>query len=90
MQHRALTREIRVFYYPGARFDTSLLVQALIMIVIQLVLLKVALDYRPAPSSKGGEAAIPFVGGREGDLGVSRPFKFWQWRSPKPYETDIF
>jgi solute carrier family 66, member 2 len=73
-----------VFYYPGAHFDTSLLIQALIMIAIQLVLLKVALDHRPSPSSKGGEAAIPFAANREGDLGVPRPFNFWQWRSPKP------
>lgn len=79
-----LTNETRVFYYPGARFDTSLLIQALIMIAIQLVLLKVALDHRPSPSSKGGEAAMPFAASREGDLGVPRPFHFWQWRSPKP------
>jgi len=76
---------LRVFYYPGAKFDTSLLIQSFIMIAIQLVLLKVALDHRPSPSSKGGEAAIPFTGAREGDFGVSRPYNFWQWRSPKPY-----
>jgi len=76
---------LRVFYYPGAKFDTSLLIQSFIMIVIQLVLLKVALDHRPSPSSKGGEASLPFVGAREGELGVSRPYNFWQWRSPKPY-----
>jgi hypothetical protein len=71
-----------VFYYPGAKFDTSLLIQAFIMIVIQLVLLKVALDHRPGPSSKGGEAANPFSGAA--DWGFTRPFNFWQWRSPKP------
>jgi len=79
----------RVFYYPGAKFDTSLLIQSFIMIVIQLVLLKVALDHRPGPSSKGGDAAIPFAGSREGELGVSRPYSFWQWRSPKPYASLI-
>ncbi|TVY40121.1 PQ-loop repeat-containing protein [Lachnellula subtilissima] len=76
---------LRVFYYPGAKFDTSLLIQSFIMIAIQLVLLKVALDHRPGPSSKGGDAATPFAGSREGELGVSRPYNFWQWRSPKPY-----
>jgi len=76
---------LRVFYYPGAKFDISLLIQSFIMIAIQLVLLKVALDHRPSPSSKGGEASIPFVGAREGEFGVSRPYNFWQWRSPKPY-----
>jgi hypothetical protein len=74
----------RIFYYPGAHFDTSLLIQAFIMVAIQLVLLKVALDHRPGPSSKGGDAATPFAGSREGDMGVVRPYNFWQWRSPKP------
>lgn len=72
----------RVFYYPGAQFDVSLLIQAFIMIAIQLVLLKVALDHRPGPSSKGGEAATPFASGAGG--GFERPYQFWQWRSPKP------
>ncbi|KAH8805947.1 hypothetical protein F5884DRAFT_801189 [Xylogone sp. PMI_703] len=76
---------LRIFYYPGAKFDTSLLIQALIMVVMQLALLKVALDHRPGPSSKGGEAAIPFAAAREGSWGVARPYNFWQWRSPKPY-----
>lgn len=74
----------RIFYYPGARFDTSLLIQAFIMVAIMLVLLKVALDNRPGPSHKGGEAAMPFAGSREGELGVKRPYNFWQWKSPKP------
>jgi hypothetical protein len=74
----------RVFYYPGAKFDTSLLIQSFIMIAIQLVLLKVALDHRPAPSSKGGEAGLPFAGARAGEFGLVRPYNFWQWRSPKP------
>ncbi|KAH8654135.1 hypothetical protein BGZ60DRAFT_419395 [Tricladium varicosporioides] len=76
---------LRIFYYPGAQFDTSLLIQAFIMIAIQTILLKVALDHRPGPSSKGGDAATPFAGSREGEFGISRPYNFWQWRSPKPY-----
>jgi len=76
---------LRVFYYPGAKFDTALLIQSFIMIVIQLVLLKVALDHRPSPSSKGGEAAIPFAGPRDRDFEIPRPYNFWQWRSHKPY-----
>lgn len=84
---------LRIFYYPGARFDTALLVQSFIMVAVQLVLLKVALDHRPAPSSKGGDGAVPFAGlepGRRvssssGGLFETRPYNFWQWRSPKPY-----
>lgn len=75
---------LRIFYWPGARFDTSLLVQSLLMVGMQVVLLKIALDHRPPPSSKGGE--VPFAGGAsDGIFGAQRPYSFWQWRSPKPY-----
>lgn len=74
---------LRIFYYPGAKFDTSLLIQAFIMIAIHLLLLKVALDNRIGPSSKGGEAAIPFAAAKEG-FGSKRPYQFWQWRSARP------
>jgi hypothetical protein len=74
----------RVFYYPGAQFDVALLIQSFIMITIQLILLKVALDHRPGPSSKGGEASTPFAGSQD-NWGIQRPYNFWQWRSPKPY-----
>lgn len=74
----------RIFYYPGAQFDRSLLIQAFIMVVMQLALLKIALDHRPGHSSKGGEAAVPFAGAKEGSWGFERPYNFWQWRSPKP------
>lgn len=80
----------RLFYWPGARFDTALLVQAFCNIFIQLVVLKVALDNRPGHSSKGGEAAVPFAGVRDGGGsgsgggGFQRPFNFWRWRSDKP------
>ncbi|PHH63460.1 hypothetical protein CDD81_5839 [Ophiocordyceps australis] len=76
----------RIFYWPGARFDASLLAQSLIMVAMQLLLLKIALDHRPPPSSKGGEAAVPFAGVQRSSLFTAqRPYNFWQWRSPKPY-----
>lgn len=34
---------LKIFYWPGARYDVALLVQALIMVAVQLVLLKVRL-----------------------------------------------
>ncbi|ROV90248.1 hypothetical protein VPNG_09901 [Cytospora leucostoma] len=74
----------RIFYYPGARYDTALLIQALLHVGMQLILLKIALDHRPPPSAKGGDATLPFAGAKEG-LFEKRPYKFWQWRSPKPY-----
>jgi hypothetical protein len=67
----------RIFYYPGAKYDAALLVQSIIMVAMQVVLLKVALDHRP---SKGVDAATPFARVHE----TQRPFDFWQWRSPKP------
>ncbi|KYK56778.1 PQ loop repeat protein [Drechmeria coniospora] len=77
---------LRIFYWPGARFDASLLVQSLIMVAVQLLLLKIALDHRPAPSSKGGEASTPFAAlQNEGWFSAQRPYNFWQWRSHKPY-----
>ncbi|KAI0525689.1 hypothetical protein F5B22DRAFT_356070 [Xylaria bambusicola] len=72
----------RIFYYPGAKYDFALLIQSFCNIFMQLILLKIALDHRPA---RGGEAAIPFAGPHDGILGIRRPYNFWQWRSPKPY-----
>ncbi|KAK4239656.1 hypothetical protein C8A03DRAFT_32258 [Achaetomium macrosporum] len=72
---------LRIFYYPGAKFDNALLIQSFVMVAMQVVLLKIALEHRPAPYSKGGEATVPFARVNE----TQRPFNFWQWRSPKPY-----
>jgi len=76
---------LRVYYWFGAHFDTSLLVQAGIMIVIQILLLHEALRHRPQAGHKEGITHTPFAGSREGDTFVARPFDFWQWRSPRPY-----
>lgn len=62
-----------------------MLIQSFCNIFIQLILLKIALDHRPPPSSKGGDAALPFAGAQDGLWGFQRPYNFWQWRSPKPY-----
>ncbi|CAJ2508001.1 Uu.00g091870.m01.CDS01 [Anthostomella pinea] len=80
-----LTSAIRIFYWPGAKYDSALLVQSFCNIFIQVILLKIALDHRPSPSSKGGDAALPFTGGQDGLAGMRRPYNFWRWRSPKPY-----
>lgn len=80
---RALILYTRIFYYPGARYDNALLAQSCVMVAMQLVLLKIGLDYRPPPYSRGGDAAVPFARVNE----MRRPFDFWQWRSPKPWVT---
>ncbi|KAM3454888.1 hypothetical protein MY3296_002670 [Beauveria thailandica] len=83
---------LRIFYWPGARYDTSLLVQSVIMVGMQLALLKIALDNRPSPSSKGGESSQPFNGMQANEKGFveaiinfERPYSFWQWKADKPF-----
>lgn len=66
---------LKIFYWPGARYDAALLIQAVVMVGVQVVLLKVALDNRPSQKDAG-----PFQG-----LGGARPYKFWRWRSQRPY-----
>ncbi|KAH6655275.1 hypothetical protein BKA67DRAFT_534208 [Truncatella angustata] len=75
----------RVFYWFGAKYDNALLIQAFTNIFMQVILLKVALDHRPLPASRGGEAGTPFAGAQDGLWSIRRPYNFWQWRSPKPY-----
>ncbi|GAB7351053.1 hypothetical protein MBLNU459_g1533t1 [Dothideomycetes sp. NU459] len=75
---------LKLFYWLGEHYETSLLVQAGLMVVVQTLLLHVALRNRPSVS---GSHTIhqPFAGSREGDTHVKRPFGFWQWRSARPY-----
>lgn len=65
---------LKIFYWPGARYDVALLLQALIMVVVQAILLKVALDNRPA-----WRGEVPFKGLNDG-----RPWNFWRWRAQRP------
>jgi hypothetical protein len=73
----------RVFYWFGHYYSLSLLVQAVIMIAVQVVLLKVALDNRPSPGVKNSVEHVPFSNLDE--KGFVRPYEFWQWKSAKPY-----
>lgn len=74
----------RLFYWFGARFDTPLLIQAGIMVFVQLLLLHVALLHR---SPVGAQHSLnkPFAGSSESDPASTRPYGFWQWRSRQPY-----
>ncbi|EYE98495.1 PQ-loop repeat-containing protein [Aspergillus ruber CBS 135680] len=74
---------MKVFYWFGAYYDVSLLVQAVITIGVQIVLLKVALDNRPSPGTKSGIEHTPFSNLDAG--GLSRPYEFWQWKNARPY-----
>jgi len=75
---------LKVFYWIGARYDLSLLIQAVLMIAVQVLLLHVALSNRPPPP------ATPFAASDPKSLhhvGFQRPYNFWQWRSSRPYWT---
>ncbi|KAF2153490.1 PQ loop repeat protein [Myriangium duriaei CBS 260.36] len=72
-----LTSILKIFWWFNAPYDTTLFIQALIMINVQLLLLHVALTHRAPPAAK---LATPFE-----DLSHRRPYDFWQWRSTRPY-----
>lgn len=76
-----------MFYWFGAYYSNALLFQAILMIGVQLVLLKVALDNRAPAGIRDGVEHAPFSGQTTGILGTgfSRPYNFWQWRANRPY-----
>jgi hypothetical protein len=69
---------LKVYYWFGSHFSTSLLIQALLMIAVHLLCLHVALTNRPAPSH------LPF---QTTTSARKRPYDFWQWRNSRPYWT---
>ncbi|KAJ5831968.1 hypothetical protein N7474_000279 [Penicillium riverlandense] len=75
---------MKVFYWFGAYYSGALLAQALVMILVQGTLLKVALENRPSAGMKNGIEHTPFSGG-SADGGFARPYGFWQWKNTKPY-----
>lgn len=77
-----LTFSCRVFFWFGDYYSVTLLAQAVLTIGVQFVLLKVALDNRPAPGQKSGVAHIPFSGAEDRFV---RPYDFWQWKHARPY-----
>jgi len=81
---------LKVFYWFGAYYSTSLLLQAILMIFVQLILLKVALDNRPPRGVKDGLEHTPFSGYYgEDEVWFVRPYNFWQWRDSRPYWTTL-
>ncbi|EME43608.1 hypothetical protein DOTSEDRAFT_72844 [Dothistroma septosporum NZE10] len=75
---------LKVFYWFGAHYDAPLLIQAAIMVIVQIVLLQIALLNRP-PFGAQHSLNKPFAGATEAESYVTRPYNFWQWRSRKPY-----
>ena len=78
----------RVFYWLTARFEISLLIQAVIMILMQILLLNYSLKYRNSSTSSSGaqrDLNKPFATSQDSGSREGRPFHFWQWRSARPY-----
>jgi hypothetical protein len=73
---------IRVYYWFGEYYSGTLLTQAIVMIIVQLVMLKVALDNRPSTGGRNGIEHAPFSGA--GSNATARPYEFWQWKNDKP------
>ncbi|CAI6306490.1 unnamed protein product [Periconia digitata] len=69
---------LKIFYWFGAHYATSLLVQAILMIIMHLLCLHIALTNRPTPSH------LPFQ-----PSSTTRPYSFWQWRATRPYWSFI-
>lgn len=71
----------RIFYWFGVHYDFSLLLQASLMVFVQLLLLHVALRNR------AGVDTTPFASAQEKGLRSTtrRPYDFWQWKQEKPY-----
>ena len=81
---------LKIFYWPGARYDTTLLIQAVIMVIVQVVLLKVALDNRPWRARDPGpfrELEMERKQGMGMGMGLAwgRPGGFWRWHRQRPY-----
>ena len=75
---------LKVFYWPGARYDLALLIQAIIMIQVQVILLRVALDNRPLPRDQGPFKQLE-TESSSWHGGWTRPYNFWRWKAQRPY-----
>ena len=76
----------RFFYWFGARYSLSLFLQACLMIIMQLILLKVALDNRSTSSAQHTPfSTYSSTQGILNDLvNGKRPLNFWRWGNAKP------
>lgn len=61
------------------------MIQAILMVVVQILLLHVALQNKPTPSAAYSAALqTPLAGSAVSDS-MERPFNFWRWRTAQPY-----
>lgn len=67
---------LRINFWIGDRFDTTLLIQSFIMIAIQCLLLHGCLSYDTQGMINGDSS--------------NRPFALWQWQQPKAYWRFLF
>ncbi|ORX61812.1 hypothetical protein DM01DRAFT_1332391 [Hesseltinella vesiculosa] len=74
---------LRVFFWLGKRFDTTLLLQSIVMIVTQLVLLEAVVYFRTTPTllddSSSETLSIVSEAGHPWTLAWQRRQLFWNW-----------
>lgn len=75
---------LKIFYWFNEHYDNALFLQALLMVLVQILLLHIALNNRPPPTPV---SAKPFDGLARGSAFSRRPHNFWQWRPARPYWT---
>ena len=77
---------LKIFYWPGARYDIALLVQALIMVAVQVVLLKVrftelmAWVLRSSSSEADRQRIVAYVGGTRQSTSLERRKSIQKYR----------
>lgn len=75
----------RIYYWLDVHYDTSLLIQAVLMVIMQVLLLHVALQNKPTPSASYSTALQTPLAGSTVSEPMRRPFNFWRWRVARPY-----
>lgn len=83
---RTVLIESRFFYWFGARYSLSLFFQACLMIVMQVILLKVALDNRSVSAAQHTPFSNYSTQGILDDIvNGQRSMNFWRWGNARPY-----
>lgn len=73
----------KVYFWISRRYEMSLFIQAIVMICVQLVLLKLALQHRPRQWAHGPLDRDPDTNTNKDE--IKRPFDFWRWEKEQPY-----
>ncbi|KAI8344284.1 PQ loop repeat-domain-containing protein [Chlamydoabsidia padenii] len=87
---------LRIFFWFGERFDTTLLVQSIVMILSQLILLEIVVRYRPtlswidehrrnSNSSRSSASSLSIEADHPWHRAWQKRHLFWQWSTYLEY-----